>query len=237
LFKLSVPPRGRNGVKRGSVLAATPRASSLTPGGDNYAFATTTITKEAPAKNGHWEWQACGRASRIHQGRVKRQARKPRWRLGSIDNFGELGGPLGLAVTCTAALAASGVVGKWTTTDSQGKPFTIWLYAVALLKKWRASDPCAQMSIMPAWSARIKETVPVVLRAPKPQLTWDSGWSDDDALAFFFPHGGQALVVPGPFGGDFFVRENGLNYARLIALSVRGWTRLSAWRRIPAAPG
>jgi hypothetical protein len=53
LFKLSVPPRGRNGVKRGSVLAATPRASSLTPGGDNYAFATTTITKEAPAKNGH----------------------------------------------------------------------------------------------------------------------------------------------------------------------------------------
>jgi hypothetical protein len=32
-------------------------------------------------------------------------------------------------------LAASGVVGKWTTTDSQGKPFTIWLYAVALLKK------------------------------------------------------------------------------------------------------
>jgi hypothetical protein len=78
----------------------------------------------------------------------------------------------------------------------------------------------------------------VVLRAPKQQLTWDFGWSDDDALAFFFPHTGQALVVPRPFAGDFFVREkwfelraaDRVKCARLIALSARRHI-------IPVAPG
>jgi hypothetical protein len=32
-----------------------------------------------------------------------------------------------IAITCVGAFAASGFVGKWKTTDSQGKPFTIWL--------------------------------------------------------------------------------------------------------------
>jgi hypothetical protein len=56
--------------------------------------ATTTITREGTGykKTATENGKPGGRAGRSHQGRVKRKARKSRWRLGSIDNFGELGG-------------------------------------------------------------------------------------------------------------------------------------------------
>jgi hypothetical protein len=69
---------------------------------------------------------------------------------------------IALAIALTgAALAASGFVGKWKTTDSQGKPFTIWLSDDGKAKGDRANEGLAGM-----WKEEGSAAV----------ITWDSGW-------------------------------------------------------------
>ena len=60
-----------------------------------------------------------------------------------------------------ASFAASGFVGKWKTTDSQGKPFTIWLSDDGVAKGDRANEGLAGM-----WKEEGSTAV----------ITWDSGW-------------------------------------------------------------
>lgn len=67
-----------------------------------------------------------------------------------------------LAVAMTAsAFAAEGFVGKYKTTDTEGKPFTIWLSDDGLAKGDRADEGLSGM-----WKEEGSAAV----------ITWDSGW-------------------------------------------------------------
>jgi hypothetical protein len=69
---------------------------------------------------------------------------------------------IALAIVLSAsAFAASGFVGKWKTTDTEGKPFTIWLSDDGNAKGDRANEGLAGM-----W----KEEGSAAM------ITWDSGW-------------------------------------------------------------
>jgi len=60
-----------------------------------------------------------------------------------------------------SAFAASGFVGKWDSTDTQGKPFTIWLSDDGTAKGDRSGEGLAGM-----WKEEGDAAV----------ITWDSGW-------------------------------------------------------------
>jgi hypothetical protein len=66
-----------------------------------------------------------------------------------------------IALTSAASFAASGFVGKWKTTDTEGKQFTIWLSDDGKAKGDRANEGLAGM-----WKEEGSAAV----------ITWDSGW-------------------------------------------------------------
>ena len=66
-----------------------------------------------------------------------------------------------IALTSAASFAASGFVGKWKTTDTEGKAFTIWLSDDGVAKGDRANEGLAGM-----WKEEGSAAV----------ITWDSGW-------------------------------------------------------------
>jgi hypothetical protein len=66
-----------------------------------------------------------------------------------------------IALTSAAGFAASGFVGKWKTTDTEGKAFTIWLSDDGAAKGDRANEGLAGM-----WKEEGSAAV----------ITWDSGW-------------------------------------------------------------
>jgi hypothetical protein len=66
-----------------------------------------------------------------------------------------------IALTSAAGFAASGFVGKWKATDTEGKPFTIWLSDDGNAKGDRADEGLAGM-----WKEEGSAAV----------ITWDSGW-------------------------------------------------------------
>ena len=69
---------------------------------------------------------------------------------------------IALAIVLSAsAFAASGFVGKWKTTDTEGKPFTIWLSDDGTAKGDRADEGLSGM-----WKEEGNAAV----------ITWDSGW-------------------------------------------------------------
>ena len=69
---------------------------------------------------------------------------------------------IALAIVLSAsAFAASGFVGKCKTTDTEGKPFTIWLSDDGNAKGDRANEGLAGM-----WKEEGSAAV----------ITWDSGW-------------------------------------------------------------
>jgi len=69
---------------------------------------------------------------------------------------------LAVALTGALAFAGSGFVGKWKTTDSEGKPFTIWLSDDGNAKGDRANEGLAGM-----WKEEGNAAV----------ITWDSEWT------------------------------------------------------------
>jgi len=66
-----------------------------------------------------------------------------------------------IVLTSAASFAASGFVGKWKTTDTDGKAFTIWLSDDGKAKGDRANEGLAGM-----WKEEGSAAV----------ITWDSGW-------------------------------------------------------------
>ena len=66
-----------------------------------------------------------------------------------------------IALTSAAGFAAEGFVGKYKTTDTNGKPFTIWLSDNGAAKGDRADEGLAGM-----WKEEGSAAV----------ITWDSGW-------------------------------------------------------------
>ena len=66
-----------------------------------------------------------------------------------------------VAFTSAASFAASGFVGKWKTTDTEGKQFTIWLSDDGKAKGDRANEGLSGM-----WKEEGSAAV----------ITWDSGW-------------------------------------------------------------
>jgi hypothetical protein len=66
-----------------------------------------------------------------------------------------------IALTSAAVFAASGFVGKWKTTDTEGKPFAIWLSDDGSAKGDRASE-----GLSGNWKEEGSAAV----------ITWDSGW-------------------------------------------------------------
>lgn len=69
---------------------------------------------------------------------------------------------IALAIAVSAsAFAGSGFVGKWKTTDTEGKPFTIWLSDDGNAKGDRADEGLSGM-----WKEEGNAAV----------ITWDSGW-------------------------------------------------------------
>jgi len=68
---------------------------------------------------------------------------------------------LAIAMTGAVAFAASGFTGKWKTTDSEGKPFTIWLSEDGIAKGDRSGEGLAGN-----WKEEGNAAV----------ITWDSGW-------------------------------------------------------------
>jgi hypothetical protein len=66
-----------------------------------------------------------------------------------------------IALTSAAGFAASGFVGKWKTTDTEGKAFTIWLSDDGKAKGDRANEGLSGM-----WKEEGAAAV----------VTWDSGW-------------------------------------------------------------
>lgn len=66
-----------------------------------------------------------------------------------------------VVLTSVAGFAASGFVGKWKTTDTDGKAFTIWLSDDGKAKGDRANEGLAGM-----WKEEGSAAV----------ITWDSGW-------------------------------------------------------------
>jgi hypothetical protein len=68
---------------------------------------------------------------------------------------------LAIALTGASAVAGSGFVGKFKTTDTEGKPFTIWLSDDGTAKGDRANEGLAGM-----WKEEGNAAV----------ITWESGW-------------------------------------------------------------
>jgi hypothetical protein len=68
---------------------------------------------------------------------------------------------LAIALTGASVLAAEGFVGKYKTTDTEGKPFTIWLSDNGSAKGDRANEGLQGM-----WKEEGNAAV----------ITWDSGW-------------------------------------------------------------
>jgi hypothetical protein len=68
---------------------------------------------------------------------------------------------LAIALTGASVLAAEGFVGKYKTTDTEGKPFTIWLSDNGSAKGDRANEGLQGM-----WKEEGSAAV----------ITWDSGW-------------------------------------------------------------
>jgi hypothetical protein len=66
-----------------------------------------------------------------------------------------------VVLASTAGFAAEGFVGKYKTTDSEGKPFTIWLSDDGKAKGDRANEGLAGM-----WKEQGSAAV----------ITWDSSW-------------------------------------------------------------
>ena len=66
-----------------------------------------------------------------------------------------------ITLTSAAGFAASGFVGKWKTTDTEGKQFTIWLSDDGKAKGDRANEGLSGM-----WKEEGSDAV----------ITWDSGW-------------------------------------------------------------
>jgi hypothetical protein len=66
-----------------------------------------------------------------------------------------------IALTSAASFAASGFVGKWKTTDTEGKAFTIWLSDDGVAKGDRANEGLAG-----TW----KEDGSAAI------ITWDTSW-------------------------------------------------------------
>lgn len=66
-----------------------------------------------------------------------------------------------IVLTSAAGFAAEGFVGKYKTTDTDGKPFTIWLSNDGSAKGDRADEGLAGM-----WKEAGASAV----------ITWDSGW-------------------------------------------------------------
>ncbi len=66
-----------------------------------------------------------------------------------------------IVLTSAAGFAASGFVGKWKTTDTEGKDFTIWLSDDGNAKGDRADEGLSGM-----WKEDGSAAV----------ITWDSGW-------------------------------------------------------------
>jgi hypothetical protein len=66
-----------------------------------------------------------------------------------------------IVLTSAAGFAAEGFVGKYKTTDTDGKPFTIWLSDDGNAKGDRADEGLAGM-----WKEEGSAAV----------ITWDSGW-------------------------------------------------------------
>jgi hypothetical protein len=66
-----------------------------------------------------------------------------------------------IALTSAACFAASGFVGKWKTTDTEGKAFTIWLSEDGVAKGDRANEGLAG-----SWKEEGSAAT----------ITWDSGW-------------------------------------------------------------
>jgi hypothetical protein len=69
-----------------------------------------------------------------------------------------------LAMTGAVTFAASDFVGKWKTTDSQGKPFTIWLSDDGKAKGDLARN---NKGLAGMWKEEGNSAV----------ITWDSGWT------------------------------------------------------------
>lgn len=81
---------------------------------------------------------------------------------GFITRISGVFAALVLAVALTAsAFAAEGFVGKYKTTDTEGKPFTIWLSDDGSAKGDRADEGLQGM-----WKEEGSAAV----------ITWDSGW-------------------------------------------------------------
>jgi hypothetical protein len=68
---------------------------------------------------------------------------------------------LALTLIGSAAVAASGFVGKWKVTDTKGEPFTIWLSDDGTAKGDRTGEGLSGM-----WKEEGNAAV----------ITWDSGW-------------------------------------------------------------
>jgi maltose-binding protein MalE len=68
---------------------------------------------------------------------------------------------LAIVLTAASTFAASGFVGKWKTTDTEGKAFTIWLSDDGKAKGDRGTEGLAGM-----WKEDGGAAV----------ITWDSGW-------------------------------------------------------------
>jgi hypothetical protein len=66
-----------------------------------------------------------------------------------------------IVLTSAAGFAAEGFVGKYKTTDTEGKAFTIWLSDDGVAKGDRANEGLAGM-----WKEEGSAAV----------ITWDSGW-------------------------------------------------------------
>jgi hypothetical protein len=69
---------------------------------------------------------------------------------------------LAIALTGASAFAAEGFVGKYKTTDTDGKPFTIWLSDDGSAKGDRANEGLQGM-----WKEEGSSAV----------ITWDSNWT------------------------------------------------------------
>lgn len=93
---------------------------------------------------------------------------------------------LAVALTSAAGFAASGFVGKWKTTDTEGKAFTIWLSDDGVAKGDRANEGLVGM-----WKEEGSAAV----------ITWDSGWvtkitKDGDSYKKSAEKDGKAVGSP-----------------------------------------
>jgi hypothetical protein len=93
---------------------------------------------------------------------------------------------LAIALAAGAAFAAEGFVGKYETTDSEGKPFTIWLSDNGSAKGDRANEGLQGM-----WKEEGSAAV----------ITWDTNWvttitKDGDAYKKSATKDGKAVGSP-----------------------------------------